>query len=157
MRITSGISSSLLRKTHELYLFYPNDRQPTMPNGFNRYDVTPRVQVSIVSILTFLAFRAKVRGPLRHQHAANRSSTGHTRLACALVDTMAELEESLASFRIYIIGYRRAAGGNGFREYGDHGVEQLPRALSPETGGDCQRMDTGAKKGFIGINISDAA
>src|SRR5438552_15800003 len=51
-------------------------------------------------VSALLAARAKVRGPLRHNHAADGSFAGDAGFAGALVDAMAELKEAFSDFGI---------------------------------------------------------
>ena len=95
-------------------------------------------------------------GALRHQQTADGGAANHAGLSGALVNAVLHLEKSPAAFRVHVIGNRRTSRVDGIGEHIDDGPVQAAGALGGEAVGKSQRMDTGAKQGFIGIDIADA-
>ncbi len=97
-----------------------------------------------------------MRGPLRHQKAADGRSACDARLARALVDAMLHLEKAAAAFGVHVIGDGRAAGGYGFGEHLDDGGVKAADAVQAQAGGLGERVDSGAEQRLIGVNVAEA-
>src|SRR5439155_15423380 len=102
-------------------------------------------------VSALLAARAKVRGTLRHNHAADGSFAGDARFASALVHAMAELKEAFAAFGIDIIRNGRTAGGDGLGQHGDHGIVEFPRAIGAQARSECQEMNAGTEQRIVRV------
>src|ERR1017187_2091571 len=111
----------------------------------------------LLTILPLLAAGAKVRTALGDDHPPDERLATGAGFARALIDAVAELEEALAPFRVDVIGNGRPARGDGLGEHGDDGVVQFACPVAPYAWRQRQRMYAGAKEGFIGVDVADAA
>src|ERR1017187_1352161 len=126
----------------------PNSARSGFGNG---------VTVTYGTSLALLAARAEVGAALGDDHPEDRCPAGGTRLAGALVEAGAELEEALAAFGVDVIGDGRSSGGDGLGEHGDDGVVEFAGAVASNALGERLRMNAGAEEGLIGVDIADAA
>ena len=98
-----------------------------------------------------------MRTALSDNDPADGSPAGGTGFAGTLIDAVADLEKSFSALGVHVVGDRRTSSGNGFGEHGDDGVVELAGAFAADALGERLRMNAGAEKGFVGVDIADAA
>src|SRR5260370_40172253 len=98
-----------------------------------------------------------MRTALSDNDGADGRPAGGTGFAGALIYAVADLEKALSALGVHVVGDRRTSGGNGFGEHGDDGVVEFAGAVAADALGECLRMNAGAEKGLIGVDITDAA
>jgi hypothetical protein len=70
---------------------------------------------------------------------------------------MGNLEKASSPFGVDVIRNGRASRGNRFGKHSDDGLVQPARSIGTEAGRTRERVNTRAKKRFVGINIANAA
>jgi hypothetical protein len=105
----------------------------------------------------WLAARAEVAAPPRHDHTSNFFFAANAGFSFALVDAMADLKSSAVAVGIHVVRNRRAFQPDRSRQDFTNRAMERGKLRLCESCGDARRMNPRAEQAFIRIYIAHSA